>query len=204
MGPQLDTRAQLIEATIAALSYGGEGSVRISAIASAVGVREPSVYHFFKNREALIEAAHIERYRRSYEEMMVPFEVAARMADTQAEFEKSIRKILSISYSPERIAIRSERMNVFGAAQSSPNIAEAVNRINFEAASSLARVMEYGQNRGWISSEFDPMALAYWEIGQLNGRVFAEMNPSAVDLEAWNKVCEEAVMALFRFKSSES
>jgi hypothetical protein len=64
--------------------------------------------------------------------------------------------------------------------------------------------MEYGQNRGWISSEFDPMALAYWEIGQLNGRVFAEMNPSAVDLEAWNKVCEEAVMALFRFKSSES
>lgn len=204
MGPQLDTRAQLIEATIAALSYGGEGSVRVSAIANAVGVREPSVYHFFKNREALIEAAHIERYRRSYEEMMVPFEVAARMADTQAEFEKSVRKILSISYSPERAEIRSERMNVLGAAQSSPNIAEAINRINFEAASALARVMEYGQKRGWISSEFDPMALAYWEIGQLNGRVFAEMNPSAVDLEAWNKVCEEAVMALFRFKGSDS
>jgi AcrR family transcriptional regulator len=203
MPVQPDTRAQLIEATIAALTYGGEGSVRISAIANAVGVREPSVYHFFKNREALIEAAQIERYRRSYIEMMVPFEVAAQMADSSEEFEKSIRKILSMTYSPERTEIRSVRGNVLGAAQSSPNIAEAVNHINFEAASSLARVMEYGQKRGWITTELDAMALAYWGIGQINGRVLVEMNPTAVDLEAWNKVSIEAVLAVYRFKSSE-
>jgi AcrR family transcriptional regulator len=203
MPVQPDTRAQLIEATIAALTYGGEGSVRVSAIANAVGVREPSVYHFFKNREALIESAQIERYRRSYTEMMVPFEVAAQMADSREEFEKSVRKILSMVYSPERRELRSVRINVLGAAQSSPKIAEAVNAINFETASSLTRVMEYGQERGWITTELDATALAYWGIGQINGRVLAEMNPTTVNLEAWNKVSIEAVLAIYRFNSSE-
>ena len=73
MAPKPDTRTQLIEAAIVAITYGGEGSVRVSAVAAAVGVKEPSVYHFFKNREALVEAAQIERYRRSYSEMLKPF-----------------------------------------------------------------------------------------------------------------------------------
>ena len=66
MSVELDTRAKLLNATIEAIAAGGESSVRVSTVASAVGVREPSVYHFFKNREALVEAAQIERYRRSY------------------------------------------------------------------------------------------------------------------------------------------
>jgi hypothetical protein len=44
------------------------------------------------------------------------------------------------------------------------------------------------------------MALSYWGIGQINGRVMAEMNPSQVDLDAWNKVAIEAVMGIYRYK----
>ena len=87
MTTELDTRSKLLNATIEAISSGGEGSVRVSNVASAVGVREPSVYHFFKNREALVEAAQIERYRRSYSEMMVPFEAAALMSESWEDFE---------------------------------------------------------------------------------------------------------------------
>jgi hypothetical protein len=46
----------------------------------------------------------------------------------------------------------------------------------------------------------DATALAYWGIGQINGRVLAEMNPTTVNLEAWNKVSIEAVLAIYRFK----
>lgn len=200
MTSALDTRSKLVNATIDALSLGGEGSVRVSNVASAVGVREPSVYHFFKNREALVEAAQIERYRRSYLEMMIPFEAAALMSDTWEDFERSVRKIFAAVYSPGRVEIRSIRMNVMGAAQTSPAIAAAVIEINHESVESLARVMTFGQEKSWVSKNLDAMALAYWSIGQLNGRVMAEMNPSQVDLEAWNKVSIEAVLGIYRWK----
>ena len=200
MAIELDTRAKLLNATMDAISSGGEGSVRVSAVASVVGVREPSVYHFFKNREALVEAAQIERYRRSYFELMIPFEAAALMADTWEDFERSIRKIFAVIYTPERAPVRAIRKNVMGSAQSSSTISAAIVQINHEAAESLARVMMFGQEKGWITKDLDAMALAYWGIGQLNGRVMAEMNPSQVDLDAWNKVSIEAVMAIYRYK----
>jgi len=200
MSVELDTRAKLLNATIEAIAAGGESSVRVSSVATAVGVREPSVYHFFKNREALVEAAQIERYRRSYLEMILPFEAAALMADTWDDFERSVRKILAAVYTPERTELRSIRMNVMGAAQSSPTIAAAVIEINHETAESLARVMTFGQEKGWVTKDLDAMALSYWGIGQINGRVMAEMNPSQVDLDAWNKVSIEAVLAVYRFK----
>ena len=200
MSTELDTRAKLLNATIEAISSGGEGSVRVSNVASAVGVREPSVYHFFKNREALVEAAQIERYRRSYTEMMVPFEAAAMMSDSWDDFERSVRKIFAAVYSPDRAQLRSIRKNVMGAAQSSPAIAAAVIEINHETAESLARVMTFGQEKGWVTKDLDAMALSYWGIGQLNGRVMAEMNPSQVDLEAWNKVSIQAVLGVYRWK----
>ena len=200
MATELDTRAKLLNATIEAIDAGGEGSVRVSAVASVVGVREPSVYHFFKKREALVEAAQIERYRRSYLEMMVPFEAAALMADTWDDFERSIRKIFAAIYTPARAEIRSVRKNVMGAAQTSPAITAAVIQINHESAESLARVMTFGQEKGWVTKDLDAMALSYWGIGQINGRVMAEMNPSQVDLDAWTKVSIEAVLGIYRFK----
>jgi len=200
MSVELDTRAKLLNATIDAISSGGESSVRVSTVATAVGVREPSVYHFFKNREALVEAAQIERYRRSYLEMILPFEAAALMADTWDDFERAVRKIFAAVYSPERAELRSIRMNVMGAAQSSPAIAAAVIEINHETAESLARVMTFGQEKGWVTKDLDAMALSYWGIGQINGRVMAEMNPSQVDLDAWTKVSIQAVLGVYRWK----
>ena len=200
MSVELDTRAKLLNATIDAIASGGEGSVRVSSVAAEVGVREPSVYHFFKNREALVEAAQIERYRRSYAEMMVPFEAAALMADSWDDFERSVRKIFAAIYTPARAEVRSIRMNVMGAAQTSPAIAAAVNEINLENTESLARVMTFGQEKGWVTKDLDAMALAYWGIGQINGRVMAEMNPSQVDLDAWTKVSIEAVLGIYRYK----
>jgi hypothetical protein len=135
--------------------------------------------------------------------MMVPFEAAALMADSWDDFERSVRKIFAAIYTPARAEIRSIRMNVMGAAQTSPAIAAAVNEVNLENTESLARVMIFGQEKGWVTEDLDAMALAYWGIGQINGRVMAEMNPTKVDLDAWNKVSIEAVLAIYRWKEPE-
>jgi AcrR family transcriptional regulator len=189
-----DTRTRILEAAMSAISENGEGAIRVQKIAESVGVREPSVYHFFKNREELVEAAHIERYRRSHLEMVRPFQAGAALADNAEDFRRIVKKILSLVYSAEREDIRSTRMSVLGAAQTSPKIAEAIRQINFEVFSKVAEVFATAQEKNWIRKEVDPLAAAYWINGQILGRVMAEMEKSRVDLTQWNAVSEGAIL----------
>ena len=189
-----NTRTRLLEAAMSAIADNGEGTLRVQKIAESVGVREPSVYHFFKNREELVEAAHIERYRRSHLEMVQPFQAGAALADNSEDFRRIVKKILSLVYAAEREHIRSTRMSVLGAAQTSPMIADAIRQINFEVSSKIADVLTTAQEKNWIRKEVDPLAAAYWINGQILGRVMAEMDKDQVDLDKWNQISETAVL----------
>ncbi|MEI6743709.1 MAG: TetR/AcrR family transcriptional regulator [bacterium] len=189
-----DTRTRILEAAMFAISENGEGAIRVQKIAESVGVREPSVYHFFKNREALVEAAHVERYRRSFIEMVQPFQAGVALSDNAEDFQRIVKKILSLVYTAEREHIRSTRMSVLGAAQSSSIVAEAINQINFDICGGMAEVFVMAQEKNWIRKDVDPLATAYWINGQILGRVMAEMNRSQVNLEQWNTVSEDAIL----------
>jgi len=189
-----NTRTRLLEAAMSAIADNGEGAVRVQKIAEAVGVREPSVYHFFKNREALVEAAHIERYRRSYVEMVRPFEAGAALSDSAEDFRRIVERILTLAYQQNREKIRSVRMSVMGAAQSSGSVAEAVNQINFEICSGIAAVLTTAQEKKWMRQDIDPLASAYWIVGQIMGRVVAEMDQGRVNLDQWNNISEDSIL----------
>ncbi len=189
-----DTRTRILEAAMSVIEDTGEGALRVQKIAESVGVREPSVYHFFKNREELVEAAHVERYRRSHLEMVQPFQAGAALSDSAEDFRRIVKKILSLVYAVEREHIRSTRMSVMGAAQSSPTIAEAIRQINFDIHSRIADVLATAQEKNWVRKEVDPLAAAYWINGQILGRVMAEMDKDRVDLDKWNDVSETAVL----------
>ena len=189
-----DTRTRILEAAMSVIEDTGEGTLRVQKIAESVGVREPSVYHFFKNREELVEAAHVERYRRSHLEMVRPFEAGAALADSAEDFRRIVKKILSLVYAAEREHIRSTRMSVLGAAQTSPMIADAIRQINFDIHSKIADVLASAQEKNWIRKEVDPLAAAYWINGQILGRVMVEMDKDQVDLDKWNQISETAVL----------
>ncbi len=189
-----DTRTRILEAAMSVIEDTGEGTLRVQKIAESVGVREPSVYHFFKNREELVEAAHVERYRRSHLEMVRPFEAGAALADSAEDFRRIVKKILSLVYAAEREQIRSTRMSVLGAAQTSPMIADAIRQINFDIHSKIADVLASAQEKNWIRKEVDPLAAAYWINGQILGRVMVEMDKERVDLDKWNQISETAVL----------
>lgn len=192
-----DTRTRLIQATIEAIASGGESSVRVQNIAAAAEVKEPSVYHFFKNRVELVEAAQAERYRRSYLEMIVPFKAVVEMAESKEEFQTAVRKLFNFMYVTERQDVRSVRANVIGSAQTSPKLATEITRMNREVAHELSDLMSGVQKKKWIRQDMDTLAFAYWVMGQINGRVLAEMESDRVDLAAWNKVSVEAVLRVF-------
>jgi AcrR family transcriptional regulator len=198
MSQVIDTRTRLIEATIEAIAEGGEASVRVHDIAEKAEVREPSVYHFFKNRKDLVDTAQAERYRRSYIEMFLPFRAMVDMATTAEEFETAVRQMFAGVYRPERHVARAVRVNVWGSAQSSEHLAKVVNEVNEDVVRQFGSLLAECQRKGWVRNDLDPEMLGLWAAGQINTRNMAEMNPEKFDLAAWDKVSVESILATFR------
>lgn len=197
MSSSSDVRSQMISAAIEMMEFAGEGSVRVAMIAEKVGVTEPLVYHHFKNRAALVTAAYAEWYKRC-QDLEVPIDQLMAMVNNQEEYERAVRASVTWSYQPERIAARGVRLSVIGAAQTNPELAKAVNQINRSFLTSLAQATEYAQTKGWVRSDLDPMATAYWLHGQINGRVVAEMDEGCIDLAKWDEISFDAIFSLIR------
>jgi bacillopeptidase F (M6 metalloprotease family) len=117
---------------------------------------------------------------------------------TSEDFFRVFRRSLEWSYVPERAKARSIRVSVLGAAQTNPQLKSAINNLNrvfFKAVASNIRV---GQENGWVRSDLDATALAYWLNGQITGRLVAEMMDGEVDMNAWDEVSYEAIWGMLR------
>lgn len=196
MSTVLDTRSRLIEATIEAIADGGEASVRVHNIAAKAEVREPSVYHFFKNRKELVEAAQAERYRRSYYEMILPFKAMASGATSKQELLDILRQIFSVMYQQERATARSTRVNVLGSAQTSKFLSQVVADMNYEISEALAEVFTDAQKKGWVRANIDAQMLSLWLMAQVNSRNLPEMDLDRYRIEEWDKISLDAVMSV--------
>ena len=189
------TRSRILNAAIEMMGTGGESSVRLGAIAEGLGIKEPSIYHHFKNRTELVNAAYVEWY---WQCLKTDISVDAMMVlvDSKEDYVRVIRKSMEWSYQPERHHARSIRLSVLGAAQRNPELAVAINDINKKFLATIADAVAVAQQKGWLRTDLDPMATAYWLHGQIIGRVVAEMDPGQVDFAEWDKVSFEAVLGL--------
>ena len=189
------TRSRILNATIELMETGGESSVRLNAIAESLGIKEPSIYHHFTNRTELVNAAYVEWYWQCLK-TDIPVEAMMVLVETKDDYVRALRKTMEWSYQPERHHARAIRLSVLGAAQRSPDLAVSINDINKKFLASIADAANVAQQKGWLRTDLDPMAIAYWLHGQIIGRTVAEMDPEHVDLAQWDKVSFEAVLGL--------
>jgi AcrR family transcriptional regulator len=189
------TRSRILNAAIEMMESGGESSVRLSAIAEAMGIKEPSIYHHFANRTELINAVYVEWYWQCLK-TDIPVEAMMVLVETKEDYVRAVRKTMEWSYRPERHHSRAIRLSVLAAAQRNPELAVAINDINKKFLATIADAALVAQQKGWLRTDLDPMAIAYWLHGQIIGRTVAEMDPGHVDLAQWDKVSFEAVLGL--------
>jgi len=189
------TRTRIINAAIEMMEAGGEVSVRLGAIAETLGIKEPSIYHHFKNRVELVNAAYVEWYWQCLK-TDIPVEAMMVLVETKEDYVRTFRKSMEWSYQPERHHARAIRLSILGAAQRNPELAVTINEINKKFLATIADSVLFAQEKGWVRSDLDAMATAYWLHGQIIGRTVAEMDPGYVDLAQWDKVSFEAVLGL--------
>lgn len=189
MTAPLSSRDRLLEAAIEIIDAEGEVAVRVERVADMAGVTKPSIYHFFNDREGLVVAALAERYRRSITHSLSSISLDVVLeCDSQADFAALLRHTIEESFSADGISRRRLRVQVLGSAVARPGLQAAIREVHQRTVAELARVLGYGQKRGWLSATFSPSTLAEWWYGLILGRHLVEVYGADTPTEAWDTV----------------
>ena len=201
MSEKPSTKSQILEAAISLLKEGGESAVKVGRIAKELSISAPSIYYHFTDRSELVRAAYVEWYWQSLR-IDGPTPELATFSETQEQYEATLRTSLKWSYQVSRQESRSVRIAVLGAAQSDPLLASEINSVNRNFLNGVAKSVIFGQEKGWVRDDLDPLAVSYWLHGQIIGRVVAEMDADVVNFEHWDKISVDAILGLIRKKNT--
>jgi AcrR family transcriptional regulator len=198
MSDNSSTRDFIIAVTADLINEGGESAVRLNVVAARTGIREPSLYHHFANREELITEAQIKRYRRGFDELLQRFVEVSRSVESEQEFYRLVEGTLEAIFDPARSSIRQMRINVIGSALQRPKLLEIIASEQREINETLVSALHLAQLRGWIHSDLDLHAASAWIFGLIIGRIQIEIGNSRVNPDSWNRIAIDAVLSTLR------
>ena len=188
----------MLEAAITRLEQEGEAGIRVREIATASGVSYASLYHFFGDRDGLIEAAYAESYRRSLLEAVEIFRVGVGNARSRAEFEQFIMRVLDGIFSEDGAARRVRRQAIQGSAAFRPNLRALLTDAVDEYCVHLADALKIAQIRGFLVPDLDLRVAAVWILGMVSGRHYLEADAVRYDRTAWDDLSRVAILAVLR------
>jgi AcrR family transcriptional regulator len=189
-------RAQIVDAVISQIEAEGDASVRLRDIAAAVGIAEPSLYHYFSGREELITAAHSERYRRNLAETIDPFVAAVRSSASREEFVEVFRRLYAFAFRPERAAVRETRADIIGSSLHRPHLHRQIAQMTRESLDSTVEVLRFAQEKGWLRGDIDPTAFSFWNMAHMSSLLYAELQNDEEMVTAFKKIALEAVVSI--------
>lgn len=178
------------------LSEQGESGLRLAEVAAAINIKEPTIFHYFKNRQELIEAAQIEFYRSTYLSILEPMNAALKFSDSREQWRSAVNKVLEDSFAPGREAVRSVRSGVFGTAQTNPVVREQVVATHREVIAFMTDLFSQARNRGWVRVDCDLEALVGVLLGIVAGRGFIEIDPDFAHFRGWDRLVMDLVPRL--------
>lgn len=185
-----DTRERLIDAAIEVIEAEGEHAIKMGAIAEAVGVSTPSIYHFFSDREALIVEAFAEMYRRAQAIVMTSVIPIAHEADTPEKFWAMLELAIRSTAEDDGVRRREMYVSVLGAAVGRPELQDKLVELNRLNAARNQAFAELGHQRGFVNENFDFRVLGLFASAVTASRHYADIDDE-VDRSEWDAIVLE-------------
>lgn len=193
----LSTRDEILRLTVEAIDTAGESGVHVAEIAQASHVAVTSIYHFFHNREGLLEAAQASRFVREFAFNANVFADEVDNCTTQEEFRALLRQSLPSFFGPEGTRRRADRVNVLGATINRPSLTAAVSDSIVAAIIELSKPLHIAQSKGWIRQDLNIENLASWYIATITSYAIVELTPATREFNWVDTFVEAADFLLF-------
>ncbi len=168
----MQTKDRIVRAAIKNFLNFGYEKASLSIIAEEVGIKKPSIYHHFKNKDAIFEAS-IDYLLSSIEEKVdLPYE---REQSARRNLEQFFNAIIEINSELSLLAGGhfDKPYDLIALLRTSlvhfPILQERINAYYDGLASTLEKIIKQGQKSGEIRSSLDPQTISLEMLAWLEG-----------------------------------
>ena len=190
-------RLRLIDSTLFMIDRDGVDGARLKDIVEHANMTTGSLYWFFKNRRALINAALAERYVRKMRNLT---DLVADAFSRQADLNDPLLILNEITVQPnqpDRVDARAERVQVLAAALEDPVLAKHVADIQRQLLNQISDIIKEAQIKKIVRADVDPYAVAVMMQSTAIGLASVDLAKDLMpDLTAWNDLMNIVVLSL--------
>lgn len=190
-------RARLIDSALAIIDRDGVDEARLRDIVEHAGMTTGSLYWFFKNRRALVNAALAERYIRKMRDLIDVADGIVGKGLVVGDPLDLLSEIVVRVNDEDRVTARRERVQVLAAALDDPVLGKQVAEVQRTLLSQLAAVIRSTQEQGIIRSDVDAHSVAVMIQATTFGLATVDLAPDLVPADDdWKFLMERIVKAL--------
>ena len=153
-------RGRLIDSALVFIDRDGIDGARLRDIVEHADMTTGSLYWFFKNRRALINAALAERYVRKMRQLTDAAEEIIAKGLVIGDPLDLLTEITVRVGDPERVMARRERVQVLAAALDDPVLAKQVADVQRTLLAQLTNVIKTAQERRILRADIDAYSVA--------------------------------------------
>ena len=196
----VETRQRIIDAAAHLASSSGDEAVRILDVAAAAQVSTGAMYHHFENREDLMAAVHLERYRGSMPADLAFMDSLVDIAVDARALKAGLLELTRVVNRPERSVVRRNRAATIGLSLHQPTIAAALALEQRRTTETMSAALARAQARDMIDPSVDTTAAALMFQAIALGLVLADVDPEgAPTADAWEALVGRLLDAVLRY-----
>jgi AcrR family transcriptional regulator len=168
------------------LMHSDESSIRIPDVCKATGVNYGSVYHHFGSREGVIDAAYNMLFSKLAEEDIQVLRDVSDTATTLDEYIAALAPLVErFSSGPDRLKRRSIRVRIVAASITRPELRVLIGLTQNRLTEELVRLVELGQDRGWLRRDISARSIAVALQVLIFGRILDDISLNPIDTTEW-------------------
>lgn len=196
----LVTVDRLIQITTQELDRVGLNRIDIDSILRKSKVSKGSLYHHFGSKDGLLAAAEAQQFMNYLKIEGDVLRTAIEKCETKVQFRSLTATVMKLSGLKDNHEFRKKRLRAIAMSFNNIELAKIMKNAQREAMQSLAESMKIAQDRGWIKTDADLLALSYWLSGVFIGHVMLDITDQP-DLDSrWSEV---AILALESFVTED-
>jgi AcrR family transcriptional regulator len=163
-----------------------ESLIRIPEICDATGVNYGSVYHHFGSREGVIDAAYHQMFTKLAEEDIAVLHMVSVSSQSHDDYIVSVQALIgTFASGEERKARRALRARIVAASMTRPELRVLIGGTQSRLTSELRRIVEYGQERNWLTPAISAHTIAVMIQVLLVGRTIDDVSTTPIDNAEW-------------------
>ena len=185
------TKATLVECARRLITRVGVDALTVEMVLAESGVSKGSLYHHFKDFDALIETVQLRCFSEFVDEDISFLEAALGSATSRDELRTNLEAIVPLGHDPERAPHRIDRARILGSSGHRVDFTQALSREQERLRRRGEQLIAEAQAKGWVNRSLAPRALASFILGFTFGRVLDDVCEEHVSAGDWNDVVRQ-------------